>query len=176
MNIAARYDSPLGEMTIVSDGTSLTGLWFERQRHVPAPDPEAKDLTCAAEIPVFQQTREWLDTYFSGREPGFTPPLAMHTTPFRKAVWEQLLTIPFGQTMTYGDIARRIGCTSARAVGGAVGHNPIALIIPCHRIIGADRTLTGYAAGIDRKAWLLRLENIDFKKKPDNHSKDESYT
>lgn len=161
MDITMPYDSPLGEMTMSSNGTSLTGLWFERQRHAPAPDPETKDLTHSAEIPIFQQTREWLDIYFSGREPGFTPPLLLRTTPFRKAVWEELLTIPFGQTSTYGDIARRIGCTSARAVGGAVGHNPIALIIPCHRIIGADGTLTGYAAGIDRKAWLLRLEKME---------------
>ena len=108
--------------------------------------------------------RKWLDVYFSGKEPDFTPPLRMETTPFRKAVWEILLTIPFGQTMTYGEIADMIaGRTglekmSAQAVGGAVGHNAISLIIPCHRVVGSNGSLTGYAGGIEKKVKLLTME------------------
>ncbi|MBO4557908.1 MAG: methylated-DNA--[protein]-cysteine S-methyltransferase [Bacteroidales bacterium] len=129
-------------------------------------------------LPVFEAACRWLDIYFDGRDPGFTPPLNPSATPFRRRVWDVLLTIPFGQTMTYGEIARRLaeaagtalgtGAISAkapgshriwpRAVGGAVGHNPISLIIPCHRVIGTAGRLTGYAAGIDKKARLLRLE------------------
>lgn len=97
---------------------------------------------------VFDRTCRWLDVYFGGRDPGFTPPLVMRGSGFRKAVWEVLLTIPFGHTMTYGEIARRLGCKSAQAVGGAVGHNRISLIIPCHRVVGAGGSLTGYAGGI----------------------------
>ena len=156
------YTSPLGVMTLASDGEALIGLWFEGQKHFP------RDLTggsTEAELPVFTQTCEWLDTYFSGREPCFIPPLRLHTTPFRKAVCDILLTIPYGQTMTYGAIAnilaeqRGIARMSAQAVGGAVGHNPVAIIIPCHRVIGSDGSLTGYAGGTDRKQRLLRLEN-----------------
>ena len=109
------------------------------------------------ELPIFDEICRWLDIYFSGKEPDFTPPLSMRTTPFRKAVWEIMLTIPYGQTMTYGEIAgiiaeqRGIDRMSAQAVGGAVGHNSISLIIPCHRVIGTDGSLTGYAGGIDKK-------------------------
>ena len=118
-------------------------------------------------LPVFALTKEWLDIYFRGKAPGFTPPLNIKTTPFRKAVWEILLTIPFGKTMTYGEIADRIARQnglsrmSAQAVGGAVGHNAISLIIPCHRVVGANGSLTGYAGGIDKKAKLLALEQVD---------------
>ena len=104
--------------------------------------------------------------YFSGEVPEFTPPLALHGTPFRKAVWDILLTIPYGQTMTYGGIAALLAARhgmqrmSAQAVGGAVGHNPVAIIVPCHRVIDAGGSLTGYAAGLDRKRRLLQLENI----------------
>lgn len=116
------------------------------------------------ELPIFDETCRWLDIYFSGKEPDFTPPLSMRTTPFRKAVWEIMLTIPYGQTMTYGEIAgiiaeqRGIDRMSAQAVGGAVGHNSISLIIPCHRVIGTDGSLTGYAGGIDKKTQLLAME------------------
>jgi len=146
-------------MSMTCDGNRLTTLRFDSQRYTPAdvlpPNPEERP-----DLPVFQQTREWLDVYFSGQEPGFIPLLLPEGTPFRQAVWEQLLTIPYGQTTTYGEIARRIGCRSAQAVGGAVGHNPIAIIVPCHRVIGSNGTLTGYAAGIDRKAWLLKNEEL----------------
>ncbi|MCR5662364.1 MAG: methylated-DNA--[protein]-cysteine S-methyltransferase [bacterium] len=118
-----------------------------------------------ADLPIFDETRRWLDIYFSGKNPSFTPPLLMRATSFRKAVWEILLTIPYGKTTTYGEIAaalaqkRGVPRISAQAVGNAVGHNAISLIIPCHRVIGANGGLTGYAAGIDRKACLLDLEN-----------------
>ena len=116
---------------------------------------------------MFEETRKWLDIYFSGKAPDFTPPLKMETTPFRKAVWELLLTIPFGQTLTYGGIADRVAKQmglphmSAQAVGGAVGHNPISLIIPCHRVVGTDGSLTGYAGGIEKKLHLLTMENAE---------------
>ena len=157
------YDSPLGGITVLSDGTALTGLWFDGQRHfpdMPAADCEEKSLA------VFDEARRWLDVYFSGRPPGFTPPLNLNrkATPFRKAVWEILLTIPFGRTMTYGEIARILAARkgmkkmSAQAVGGAVGHNPVSLIVPCHRVIGAGGSLTGYGGGLERKQYLLSLE------------------
>lgn len=118
-------------------------------------------------MPVFEEAACWLDIYFSGKAPGFTPPLLTKTTPFREAVWEILLTIPYGKTMTYGEIAGRIANEkgisrmSAQAVGGAVGHNPISLIIPCHRVVGTKGSLTGYAGGIDKKVQLLTLEKAD---------------
>lgn len=160
------YDSPLGGITLASDGTSLTGLWFDGQKYFGATLDDGHEEKL---LPVFEETCRWLDIYFSGRKPGFTPPLAMQASPFRKAVWEILLTIPYGKTMTYGDIAKRIAAQkgiarmSARAVGGAVGHNPISLIIPCHRVVGADGSLTGYAGGIDRKVNLLRMEGAKTK-------------
>ena len=115
-------------------------------------------------LPVFTEACRWLDIYFSGKEPLFTPPLTLRASPFRQAVWEIILTIPYGKTMTYGEIAKRIAMQkgilqmSAQAVGNAVGHNPISLIIPCHRVVGSDGSLTGYAGGIDRKVKLLKLE------------------
>lgn len=164
MEYIHHYDSPLGGITIASDGKALTGLWFDGQKYFAeglGQDIREKNLS------VFDQTVQWLDIYFSGKEPGFTPPLNMKTTPFRKAVWEILLTIPFGQTMTYGKIAEKIARQnglarmSAQAVGGAVGHNAISLIIPCHRVVGANGSLTGYAGGIDKKMKLLTLEQVD---------------
>ena len=162
MNYRLHYRSPLGSITLACDGEALTGLWFDGQKHFP------HNLTAdstEAELPVFAQTVSWLDLYFSGTAPDFTPPLRLQTTTFRRAVYDILLTIPYGQTVTYGEIAqiiakqRSIAKMSAQAVGGAVGHNPIALIIPCHRVIGADGSLTGYAGGTDRKAALLKMEN-----------------
>ena len=120
-------------------------------------------------LAVFDQTRRWLDLYFSGREPGFTPALNPAGSAFRRAVWEILLKIPYGKTTTYGQIARKIAAArglakmSAQAVGGAVGHNEISIIIPCHRVIGAHGSLTGYAGGIDRKIKLLQLEGVDMR-------------
>lgn len=156
-------DSPLGGITLTSDGEALTGLRFDGQivpDNAPAEAYEKKDL------PVFAETAGWLDLYFSGKDPGFTPELSIRATAFRKAVLETVMTIPYGKTMTYGEIADRaakqmnLPRMSARAAGGAVGRNPIALIIPCHRVIGKDGTLTGYAGGIERKRRLLELENV----------------
>ena len=164
MEYIYHYDSPLGGITMASDGKALTGLWFDGQKYFGnGLDKDVrKDI-----LPVFDQTVQWLNIYFSGKAPGFTPPLNMKTTPFRKEVWEILLTIPFGRTMTYGEIADKIARQnglsrmSAQAVGQAVGHNAISLIIPCHRVVGANGSLTGYAGGIDKKAKLLALEQVD---------------
>ena len=160
--------SPLGGITLSSDGTTITGLWFDGQKYFGATLPQHP---VEQELPVFAQTRHWLDLYFEGDVPDFTPPLAApKATAFRSAVWEILGTIPYGHTMTYGaiadQIARRMGLSSmsAQAVGGAVGHNPISLLIPCHRVVGTNGSLTGYAGGIDKKIALLTLENADLSR------------
>ena len=146
---------------MASDGEALTGLWFDGQKYFPRMLPgEATEKAPA----VFEQAREWLDVYFSGREPEFTPKISMKGTDFRIMVWEILLSIPYGKTMTYGEIADRTASRmgvrkmSAQAVGGAVGHNAISIIIPCHRVLGSNGSLTGYAGGLERKAALLSLE------------------
>lgn len=161
------YHSPLGRITLAGDKdkNALTGLWFDGQKYFGS--TLTKDFT-PKKLPVFEQTAQWLDIYFKGKEPDFTPPLLMKTTDFRKMVWEILLTIPFGKTMTYGQIADKIAKQkelpkmSAQAVGGAVGHNAISLIIPCHRVIGTNGSLTGYAGGIEKKLQLLTMEKADF--------------
>jgi methylated-DNA-[protein]-cysteine S-methyltransferase len=165
------YESPLGSMTMAGEGNALTGLWFDKQKHYPVVlPPECPERR----LPVFEETVRWLDLYFRGEIPKFTPVLNLKGTGFRKAVWKILLTIPYGQTMTYREIAERIaeetGCgrMSAQAVGGAVGHNPISLIIPCHRVIGSDGSLTGYAGGMDKKARLLQLEQAAIKRRYKN--------
>ena len=161
------YQSPLGGITLGSNGEALTGLWFDGQKYFGDTLSEKYE---EKDFPVFQETKRWLDIYFSGQDPDFTPPLSMDTTPFRKRVWEIMLTIPFGQTMTYGEIAAQIAAEkgiatmSAQAVGGAVGHNSISLIIPCHRVVGAGGSLTGYAGGIDKKVQLLTLEGVDISR------------
>ena len=164
MQYISHYASPVGNILLAADNTGLTGLWFEGQKYFALSlDKEHEEK----EIPLFEEVKQWLDIYFSGKEPDFTPPLLMQTTPFRKAVWEILLTIPYGQTMTYGGIADRIAKQkgldkmSAQAVGGAVGHNAISLIIPCHRVVGTNGSLTGYAGGIEKKVQLLTLEKAD---------------
>lgn len=171
MDYITHYQSPLGGITMATDGEALVGLWFDGQKYFADtlnPRHEVRD-----DLPIFDETRRWLDLYFSGHIPDFTPKLTMRTTPFRKRVWEVMLTIPYGKTMTYGEIAQRIVDTrlvaslksprmSAQAVGGAVGHNSISLIIPCHRVIGADGSLTGYAGGLDKKVWLLQMERGNY--------------
>lgn len=142
------YHSPLGDIVLTSDGTALTGLQFAK----------ATNGEQAQFIPSLEDACRWLDLYFGGAKPDFTPRLAPMGTPFQLSVWRELLTIPYGQTVSYGHIAQRLQCRSAQAVGGAVGRNPIALIIPCHRVIGSDGCLTGYAYGLDRKQWLLAHE------------------
>ena len=164
MNYIWHYDSPLGGITLGSDGEALIGLWFDGQKYFA----DTMDGTVEEKyVPVFAEACRWLDIYFSRRQPDFTPPIRMKTTPFRKAVWEIMLTIPYGKTMTYGEIAANIAKQkgirqmSAQAVGGAVGHNSISLIIPCHRVVGSDGSLTGYAGGIDKKAKLLEMEQAE---------------
>lgn len=164
MDYLYHYNSPFGGITLASGGESLTGLWFDGQKYdraVISGTYQEKDL------PIFAETCKWLDVYFAGKQPDFTPRIEMKTTDFRKKVWEILLAIPYGKTMTYGEIAKRIAKEqglprmSAQAVGGAVGHNAISLIIPCHRVVGAEGSLTGYAGGIERKRKLLLLEKAD---------------
>lgn len=165
MIYTASYTSPLGAITLAGDGAALTGLWFDGQKYFGSTLP--REAVRQEDIPVFVETKRWLDVYFSGKEPDFTPQLRYELTPFRKMVCEIMLAIPYGSTMTYGEIAARLAAQqgkahiSAQAVGGAVGHNPISLIIPCHRVVGANGSLTGYAGGIDRKVRLLELEKAD---------------
>lgn len=148
------YESPLGSILLAADAVGITGAWFEGQKYF------ARGLTQAREeeTQVLFRAKCWLDIYFSGREPDFTPPLHPAGTEFQQRVWEQLSTIPYGQTLTYGALARRLGCKSAQAVGGAVGRNPISVLIPCHRVVGSGGSLTGYAGGLERKTALLALE------------------
>lgn len=166
MYYATQYDSPMGGITAASDGTSILGLWFEGQKYFYGTlkeEPEHKDG-----LPVFIKTKKWLDAYFSGEKPCISDlPLAPIGGEFRQQVWKILCEIPYGSVMTYGEIAKRIAAgrgaerMSAQAVGGAVGHNPISVIIPCHRVVGTNGSLTGYAGGVDRKVKLLELEGVD---------------
>lgn len=162
MQYTALYPSPLGEIFIACDDTGLTGLWFSDQKYVKATLSSNHKM---ANHPILDNTAEWLIQYFSQKEPSFTPPLHLTGTSFQLQVWEILLQIPYGETVTYGDISKKLakirGCNSmsAQAVGGAVGRNPVSIIVPCHRVIGANGKLTGYAGGIDRKQALLTLEN-----------------
>lgn len=155
------YASPLGIITMGSNGRQLTGLWFEGQKYFDHPSGDQPQHHA---LPIFDETRTWLDVYFQGKRPSFTPPMLLNDTPFRIAVWQLLLTIPYGETTTYKDIAMKwarqhgVKSMSSQAVGGAVGRNPISIIIPCHRVIGTNGSLTGYAGGLDRKRWLLQLE------------------
>ena len=153
------FDSPLGPLTAASDGSSLTGLWFRGQAHFGrtlGPEREERFL------PVFRECAAWLGMYFGGAVPDFTPPLNLRGTPFQKAVWDLLTKIPPGETVTYGELARTLrpegGGMAARAAGSAVGLNPVSLIVPCHRVVGADGSLPGYAGGVGRKLRLLELE------------------
>lgn len=168
------YKSPLGDILLASEGDRLVGLWFEGQKYFA---DTIKGVETFEEFrPIFGKTVEWLDIYFSGSDPGFTPDLSIKTTKFRKGVWKILLTIPYGETMTYGEIARRLANKnglkrmSPQAVGGAVGHNPLSLIIPCHRVVGGDGNLTGYAGGLEKKLWLLEHEGIDIGKESQDKS------
>lgn len=161
MEYIHHYNSPLGRIMLAADGQALTGLWFEGQKYFADKldrNHEEKNL------PVFAKAEQWLAIYFSGKEPDFMPPLFMKGTSFQKEVWEALLAVPFGQTTTYAEIAkgiakrRGLASMSAQAVGNAVAHNPMSLIIPCHRVLGSDGSLTGYAGGLEKKKWLLAME------------------
>lgn len=156
-----KYQSPMGGMTMAGNQEALTGLWFDGQKYF-GQNLSGKETMMF--LPVFEQTKNWLDLYFSGGNPSFTPLLKPQGSAFRLDVWELLKGIPYGETRTYGQIAdtlakkRGLPHMSAQAVGGAVGHNPISIIIPCHRLVGSNGSLTGYAGGIDKKAGLLALE------------------
>ena len=161
MQYTSRYRSPLGEMLLAADETGVTGLWFAGQKYFARHlDKEQVEK----EIPLFTTVKQWLDVYFAGSEPDFTVPLHFTGTAFQNEVWGILCAIPYGQTTTYSEIAKQLAARrglphmSAQAVGGAVGHNPISILVPCHRVVGLGGSLTGYAGGLERKRCLLALE------------------
>ena len=161
MNYKYTYESPLGSMVMLGTLSYLTDLFFIDEAHAPSYDDAEyiEQLTGPFEVTIM-----WLDQYFNGKKPFITPPIQLEGTEFRKSVWSILQTISYGNTTTYGDIGKQIAQQqgkekfSAQAVGGAVGHNPISIIIPCHRVIGSNGKLTGYAGGIERKKYMLDLE------------------
>ena len=154
MDLISRYASPLGEIVLAADGDALIGLWFSGQAHFGAGLRGAEDGDCA----VLREAKAWLDDYFAGKAPETLPKLRPRGTVFQQRVWAELLRIPRGEAETYGALAERLG-SHARAVGGAVGRNPISIMIPCHRVVGKDGSLTGYAGGTERKAALLKIES-----------------
>jgi methylated-DNA-[protein]-cysteine S-methyltransferase len=158
------YESPLGHMTLAECNGRIIGAWFDGQKHDRAHLGDSRPAR-PKESPALNAATAWLDAYFRGANPGEPPALAPVGTPFQQAVWDELLAIPYGGTTTYGEIARQLSAItgheeSPRAVGSAVGRNPILVMVPCHRVVGASESLTGYAAGIDRKERLLRLEGV----------------
>ena len=166
MDYINHYCSPIGNILLAADDMGLTGLWFEGQKYFALNLDKVHE---ERELPVFEKAKQWLDVYFSGKEPDFTVPLHFTGTDFQNDVWEILCAIPYGQTMTYGEIAKKIAAKkglpsmSAQAVGGAVGHNEISIIFPCHRVVGKNGSLTGYAGGIDKKIKLLQLEKVNME-------------
>ncbi|MDR2756489.1 MAG: methylated-DNA--[protein]-cysteine S-methyltransferase [Planctomycetaceae bacterium] len=167
MEYICSIKSPVGILMASSDGKNVSGLWIEGQKYF------AKTLEKDVQkqnLPIFKNVQKWLDMYFSSEEPNFMLPLMPKGSPFQKLIWNILCKIPYGQTTTYGEIAKQFELknkgshTSARAVGNAVGHNPISIIIPCHRVIGKNGSLTGYAGGINVKRKLLQMEGIEIKK------------
>ena len=158
------YHSPIGRLLLSADEIGLTGVWLEGEKYFAHGLPADRRKACT---PILADTKRWLDEYFSGKEPDFMPPLHPIGSPFRQAVWQILRRIPYGKTVTYGEIAREMARQkglpkmSAQAVGGAVGHNEIPILIPCHRVVGAKGNLTGYAGGLSRKIQLLTLEGVD---------------
>ena len=169
MYYSTRYSSPLGAITIASDGENLIGLWLEGQKYFGSTVSE--NLIENNDLNIFIVTKEWLDRYFAGEKPKISElQLAPNGGEFRKLVWVILCEIPYGETITYGEIAKKVAfkmnkkSMSSQAVGGAVGHNPISIIIPCHRVMGTNGNLTGYAGGIDKKIKLLEHEGVDISK------------
>ncbi len=169
MSYCAFYVSPIGRLLLTSDGTNLTGLWIEKQKHYT--DTVSDGAVFRDELPIFIKTKKWLDGYFRGLCPQISDlPLAPQGGEFRQMVWKILREIPYGQLSTYGEIAKIIAQKtgkakmSAQAVGGAVGNNPISIIIPCHRVVGTNGNLTGYAGGLDIKIELLKHEHVDLSR------------
>ena len=165
MYYSTTYESPLGIITLASDGDNLVGLWMERHRYR---DIEAEEMTEKNDAPVFHAAKKWLDRYFAGEKTSVSElPTAAAGSEFRREVWSILCKIPYGEVVTYGSIAKKMALKmnkermSSQAVGGAVGHNPISIIIPCHRVVGSNGSLTGYGGGIDVKIKLLQLEGVD---------------
>ena len=164
MPFIQHYDSPMGGILLAADEIGLVGLWFDGQKYFARDLPEER---IERDTPALTEAKRWLDIYFTGKEPDFLPPLHPIGSAFRRDVWDILLEIPYGQTTTYGEIARQLVAKrslprmSAQAVGGAVGHNKISIIIPCHRVVGTNGSLTGYAGGIEKKIKLLELEQTD---------------
>ena len=167
MIYTCNYLSPLGNILLAADEIGLTGLWFEGQKYFANTLPDEK---ISQETAILEEAKRWLDIYFSGKDPEFTPPLHPAGSAFRQTVWQILLQIPYGHTITYGEIAgkmaeiKNVSRMSAQAVGGAVGHNEVSIIIPCHRVVGTNGSLTGYAGGIDKKIALLELEHTDMNR------------
>ena len=158
MTYWTRLASPLGPLVLASNGAALTGLWMEGQKYFASGlEPEATERP---DLPVFRQTAAWLEAYFIGQTPSSLPSLCPKGSVFRQTVWKALLEIPYGQIRTYRELAEKLG-SSPRAIGGAVGHNPISILIPCHRVMGTDGSLTGYAGGVEKKQFLLQLEGAD---------------
>lgn len=164
MIFTQHYNSPVGGLLLAADNSGLIGLWLDGEKYFADSLPESN---AERETTILCDAKRWLDVYFSGREPDFMPPLHPSGSDFRKAVWKLLLEIPYGKTVTYGELAKKLAVQmgiprmSAQAVGGAVGHNEISIIIPCHRVVGTNGSLTGYAGGIEKKIRLLELEKVD---------------
>lgn len=168
MYYSAIYESPVGELTLCSDGESILGLWLEGQKYHGGTIPETM---VPGDVGVFGEAREWLDDYFAGKQPAISRlPLAPIGSEFRQIVWRILTEIPHGAVTTYGEIGKQVARELGKdhmaslAVGGAVGHNPVSIIIPCHRVVGSDGSLTGYAGGLKKKIWLLEHEGLDMAK------------
>ena len=162
------YYSPVGKLTIVADDNNLIGLWIEEQKYFMNSVP--KDITQNSDIEIMKKTIDWLDRYFKGEKPDITElSLKPIGSDFRQIVWKILCEIPYGEVITYGEIAKKVSKIlgkdkmSAQAIGGAVGHNPISIIIPCHRVVGSNGSLTGYAGGIDKKKKLIEIESVKTK-------------
>ena len=164
MIFTQHYNSPVGGLLLAADDSGLIGLWLDGEKYFADSLPESH---AERETTILCDAKRWLDVYFSGREPDFMPPLHPSGSYFRKAVWKLLLEIPYGKTVTYGELAKKLAVQmgipriSAQAVGGAVGHNEISIILPCHRVVGTNGSLTGYAGGIEKKIKLLELEKVD---------------
>ena len=159
MYYSTNYESPLGEMLIVSDGEAICGVWFYGQKHFKS--TVIGKTIHDDDLSIFKKAKQWFEDYFNGKNPQINFQLKPEGSKFRQKVWKILSEIPYGETLTYGEMASQISPNmSAQAVGGAVGRNPISILIPCHRVLGSDRKLTGYAAGLDKKIELLKIENI----------------